>query len=139
MSDDDGPVAADEARIEITYTEDGTSFVGDRKVIEGTVTVTFSNETDSVAIVAVLGYGTGSAALAEELEVLEEGNRVVTSAPPAAGFVEVDFEGAGEPVTPGGHTWTMDLGPGTYLFDVGPEDFHTAGLWRAAVIEVVAK
>ncbi len=61
MSDGEGPVAADEALIEITYTDDGTSFVGDREVIEGTVTVTFSNETDSGAIVAVLGYGTGSA------------------------------------------------------------------------------
>ncbi len=63
----------------------------------------------------------------------------MTGAPPTAGFVEVEFEGSGDLVTPGGHTWTMDLQPGTYLFDVGPEDFHTAGLWRAAVIEVVAE
>jgi hypothetical protein len=33
----------------------------------------------------------------------------------------------------------MDLVPGTYLFDIGPEDFMTTGLWRMAVIEVVAK
>ncbi len=33
----------------------------------------------------------------------------------------------------------MDLGPGTYVFDVGHEHFHTTGLWRAAVIEVIAK
>lgn len=31
----------------------------------------------------------------------------------------------------------MDLGPYTYIFDSGPEDFMTAGLWRIAVIEVV--
>jgi hypothetical protein len=33
----------------------------------------------------------------------------------------------------------MDVVPGTCLFDFGPEDFMTTGLWRAAVIEVVAE
>jgi len=135
-----GPVAADEAQIEITFTGDGTSFVGDREIIEGTVTVTFSNETDSVATVYVMGYETGSAALAEELKVVEEGNSVVTGDAPTAGYFEVDFEALGDYVPPGTYTWTMDLGPdNTYLFDVGPEGFHTKGLWRMAVIEVVAE
>jgi len=138
MSDDKGPVAADEARIEMTYTDDGTSFVGDREIIEGTVTVTFSNETDNVAIMAVFGYETGSAALAEELKFLEQGNRGVPSGLPVEGFFEIDFEGQGD-LRPGSHTWMTYLGPGTYLFDLGPEDFHTTGLWRAAVIEVVAE
>ncbi len=137
MSDDEGPVPADEARIEMTYTDDGTSFVGDDKIIEGTVIVTFSNETDGVAIMAVFGYETGSAALAEELKFLEEGDRGVPIGLPAAGYFEIDFTGQGD-LVPGSHTLTMDLGPGTYIFDVGPQDFHTTGLWRAAVIEVVA-
>ena len=137
MRDDQGPVPTGEAQIEITYTDDGTSFVGDHEIIEGTVTVTFSNETDSAAVVAFFGYDTGSAALAEEMEFLAEGNRGVPIGAPAAGFFEVDLEGQDE-LAPGSHTWTVDLGPGTYLFDVGPEDFHTAGLWRAAVIDVVA-
>jgi hypothetical protein len=138
MRDDEGPVATDEAQIEITFGDDGTSFVGDREITEGTVTVAFSNETDSVAIVALFGYTPGSAGLAEELEFLEEGDRGVPIGTPEAGYFEVDIEGSDD-VAPGSHTWTMDLEPGTYLFDVGPEDFHTTGLWRAAVIEVVAK
>jgi hypothetical protein len=132
-------VAADDAQIEITYTEDGTTYVGDREIIEGTATVTFSNETDGEAVVALLRYETGSAALAEELEFLEEGNRVVTGdKPPTAGFDDVDLEGSGG-LVPGSHTWTVDLEPGTYLFDLGPVDFHTTGLWRAAVFEVVGE
>ncbi len=137
--DDRGPVAADQAQIEIAFTDDGTSFVGDHEIAEGAVTFTFSNETESASIVAVLRYETGSAALAEELDRGGEGNLVVTSEPPTAGFSEVDFEGSGDPVLPGSHAWTMDLGPGTYLFDVGHEDFHATGLWRAAVIEVIAR
>jgi hypothetical protein len=138
LTDEEGPVAADEARIEMTYSGDGTSYVGDHEIIEGTVTVTFSNETTSPPILAVFGYETGSEALAEELEFLEEGDRGVPSGTlPVAGFFDVDFD-AGE-LAPGSHTWTMDLGPGTYLFDVGPEDFMTTGLWRIAVIEVVAE
>ena len=74
IRDDEGPVAADEAQIEITYTDDGTSFVGDHEIIEGTVTVAFSNETDSVAIVAMFGYEFDYAGLAEELKFLEEGD-----------------------------------------------------------------
>lgn len=137
---DGEPVSADDAQLELTFTGDGTSFVGDREIIEGTVTVTFSNETDSEAIVAVLGFETGSAALAEELELLEEGNSIVTSDAPTEGFFEVEFEGCCELVPPGSYTWTMDLGSGnTYLFDVGFEDFHQSGIWRMAVIEVVAE
>lgn len=87
-----------------------------------------------------MGYETGSAALAEELEVIEEGGSVMTGAGPTAGFVEVDFEALGELVDPGTHTWSMDLEPGnTYLFDVGPEGFHIKGMWRSAVIDVVAE
>jgi hypothetical protein len=138
MTNDEGPVAADEAQIEMTYTDDGTSFVGDHKITEGTVTVTFSNETTTTPEFVVFGYETGSEALAEELEFLEEGDRGVPSGTlPAAGFFDVDFD-PGE-LVPGSHTWTMELRPGTYIFDVGPEDFMTTGLWRIAVIEVVAE
>jgi hypothetical protein len=34
---------------------------------------------------------------------------------------------------PGSHTGTIELRPGTYLFDVSASDV----LWRAAIIEVV--
>lgn len=132
---DGGAVPADEAQIDIAFTGDGTSFVGDREIIEGTVTVTFSNETDSEGMLYVMAYETGSDALAEELEVVEEGDSVITSDAPTAGFSEVL---ADWPVSPGTHTYTVDVEAGnTYLFDAGPEDFHQSGLWRMAVIEVV--
>lgn len=131
---DGGPVPADEAEVSIAFTGDGTSFVGDRDIAEGSVAVNFSNETDAPAVVYFMGYATGSDALAEELGVLEEGGSFVTSDPPTAGFFEV----FGDTVEPGAHTWTLDLKAGnTYLFDVGPENFHEDGIWRMAVIEVV--
>lgn len=134
-----GPVPADEAQVAITYTVDGTSFAGDHQIVEGPVTVTFSNETDSEALVAVFRYQTGSPALAKELEFLDEGERGVPSGGlPVEGWVDVDFADEGD-LVPGTFSRTMDLVPGTYLFDVGSEDFLTTGLWRAAVIEVVAK
>lgn len=144
-SDDDSggagaPVPAEAAQIEITFTGDQADFVGDREIVDGTVTVTFLNESDDLAIFTVLGYETGSAALADELEVVAEGASVITGDAPTEGYVEVEFEGFGDRVPPGSHTWKMDLEPGyTYLFDVGPKDFHVSGLWRAAVIEVVAE
>ena len=139
-SDTGGPVPADEARVEITFTGGGASFVGDREIAEGAVTVVFSNESDSAARFAILGYETGSDALAEELEVMNEGDVVVTSDAPTDGYFEVEFDGLGEAAPIGSHSWTMDLVAGnTYLLDVGAEDFHVSGMWRPAVIEVVAE
>jgi len=135
----DDSVAADQAQIQMTYTGEGTSYVGDREIIEGgPATVTFSNETTGLVLVDVLRYKTGSDELAEELALVEEGNSVVPSRPPGAGYVRAWSGGLGG-LEPGSHTWTMDLEPGTYVFDAGPEDFMTTGLWRVAVIEVVAE
>lgn len=132
-----GPVAADEAQVEMTYSGDGVSYTGDREIIEGTITVTFVNESDTVPGIAVWGYETGSDALAEELAFAEEGEMAVPgTALPVAGY-DLEFE-TGD-LVPGTTTWTMDLGPGTYIFDVLPDNFTTTGLWRAAVIEVVAE
>lgn len=131
---DGGPVPADEARVEISFTGDGTTFVGDREIVAGTVTVTYSNDSDAASILYVMGYETGSDALADELQVVEEGGIVITGEPPTAGYFEVLYD---QPVAPGTHTYTVDLEAGnTYLFDAGPEDFHQSGLWRLAVIEV---
>ena len=132
------PVAAGEAQIDITYADSGTTYVGDREIREGTATVTFANETGAEAIVILMRYETGSAALAEELELVEEGGVLVTPDPPTAGYDEIDLEGSGA-LMPGSYNWTVDLEPGTYLFDVGPLDFHTTGLWRAVVFEVVSQ
>lgn len=135
-----GPVEADEAQIEMTYSQDGTSYTGDREIVEGTVTITFQNETNSPATWSVWGYETGSVALAEELAFLEEGQKGVPPAPePVPGFYAIDYEWPDDIGEPGTQTWTVDLAPGTWIFDVGPADFRTTGLWRAAVIEVVAE
>ena len=139
-SSDEGPVAADEAQIEMTYSEDGTSYTGDREIVEGTVTITFTNETNSLATWSVWGYETGSEALAEELAFLEEGKKGVPPAPlPVAGFYSIEYEWPDDIGEPGTQTWIVELAPGTWIFDVGPEDFRTTGLWRAAVIDVVAE
>lgn len=135
---DDGPVRAEEAQVEITYTGEGTSYTGDRQIIEGPAVLTFLNESDSGVVAGLYRYETGSTALAEEMEFLVEGEKGVPSGPPAEPYVEIELEGSGG-LAPGSHTWTVVLEPGTYIFDVGPPGFHTTGLWRAAVIEVVAK
>lgn len=135
-----GPVAAEEAQIEMTYTGEGTSYVGDREIIEGgPVTVTFSNDTTEKVYVDVLRYETGSDGLAYELAWLQEGNNVVPSSPmPIEGYTRA-WSGGLSGLEPGSHTWTMDLEPGTYLFDAGPADYMTTGFWRVAVIEVVTE
>jgi hypothetical protein len=131
---DGGPVPAGEALVEIGFTGDATSFEGDREIIEGTVEVAFTNDTDAPAVVYFMYYETGSVALAEELAAIEEGGKLVTSDAPTEGYVEV----YGDTVEPGTYTWSFDMSAGnTYLFDVGPEDFHQSGIWRMAVIEVI--
>lgn len=133
----DGPVAAADARIEMTFTDDGTTYVGDHQIIEGTATVTFSNETTGPVTLKAFGYETGSAALYEELEYLGEGDAGVPSGlDPAEGLFDPDVGGE---YAPGNHTWTIDLIPGTYLFDASTGDVMTTGLWRVAVIEVVSR
>jgi hypothetical protein len=134
-----GPVEAGEAQIEITFSDDGTSYTGDREIVTGTVTVTFINESDGPATWSVWGYETGSDALAEELAFLEEGMKAVPTTPlPLPGYFEIDYEWPDDIGEVGTQTWTVELAPGTWIFDVGPESFRVTGLWRAAVIEVVA-
>lgn len=132
---DGGPVPAGEAQVDVAFTGDGTSFVGDREIVEGTVTVTFANDSGSEVMLYVMAYETDSNALAEELRMIEEGGSLVTGDAPIAGFTEVLSEW---PVSPGTHSYTVDLEAGnTYLFDAGLEDYHQSGIWRMAVIEVV--
>jgi len=130
-------VAAGTAHIEMTYSGNRTSCVGDRTIFEGTVTVLFRNDGDAPLKLDVFGYESGSGALAEELAFLDEGGQgVPSSVLPAAGFFRVVSEIPAE-LEPGTTTWTMDLVPGTYIFDVSEGAALVDGLWRVAVIEVV--
>lgn len=140
----DGPVAAADAHIEIGYTGEGTSYEGDRQIIEGVATFTFTNDSDGRAAVGFFWYEPGSTSLVVEMESLEAGERAVLEGPPAEPYVEIELdeplrqEASDGLVEPGSYTWTQRLEPGTYIFDVGNEDFHVTGLWRAAVLEVVS-
>lgn len=132
-----GPVAASDAQLEMTLTDEGSAFVGDHEIVEGTATITFTNETAGPVTFMAFGYETGSVALAEELGFLEEGDYgVPIGVDPAEGFFDPDIGGEFEP---GEHTLTADLQPGTYIFDASTGDVMTAGLWRVAVIEVVSE
>ena len=136
MTSSDEPVPADEAQIEMTFTADGTSYVGDHEIVEGIATITFSNETAGPVTLMAFGYETGSAALADELEFLAEGESGVPSGvDPAEGFFDPNIGGDFEP---GEHTLTADLRPGTYIFDASTGDVMTTGVWRIAVFEVVS-
>jgi hypothetical protein len=76
------------------------------------------------------------------MKFLDEGERGVPVGLPVEPYVGIELneqlrlDGTGGLVEPGTHGWVMDLKTGTYIFDVGPEDFHDTGLWRAAVFEV---
>lgn len=66
----------------------------------------FSNESEREAIGVLLWYETGSAALAEELQVLEEGAKGVLVGTPAEPHEEIELEGVWG-LTPGSHSWTV--------------------------------
>jgi len=134
------PVAADQAQIEMTYTGEGTSYVGDREIVEGPATVTFSNETSSTVLVVTWMFETGSDALAQELEALPEGSFAERDpgGPPGGLSLERPL-GLMEDAQPGSNTYTMQLQPGTHLFDVAPDGNPIHGIWRVGAIEVVAE
>ena len=133
VATDGGPVAAGDARIEVTFTGDGTSYLGDRVIIEGTVELTYINEAPTPAWLALHRYDTGSDALAGELGFLLEGE----NARPGDKAPGSDFQLL-EVYEQGRHAVTIALLPGTYLIDVGPDWDEPTHVYRGAVIEVVA-
>lgn len=135
--DDGGPVAAGDARIEVTFTGDSTSYIGHREIVQGTATLTLINEWDEPAWFVVQRFDTGSAELDRNLALAPEGGDFVTSEGPpgAVRMTEVLPAASGaSPATP-----SLNLQPGTYLIDAGHAEGEDAThVYRAAVIEVVA-
>lgn len=131
ISTDDGPVAAGDANIEVTFTGDGASYDGPQEVIEGDATITLINETANPVWFVVQRFDTGSDELADQLASLPEGGNIVPDEQDRApGLVLLRTVG------PGPHPVTLTLQPGTYTFETGFEFANT--VWRPGVIEVVA-
>jgi hypothetical protein len=132
---DSGPVAAADARIEMTFSGDGTSYSGDRKIVEGTARFTLFNESTERLALLAHRYDPGSTDLAADPGEVQEGIRFLPGAHevPESAIELLEFE-----ISPGSRTWTLDLRPGIYLFDVGYGNYQATGVWRAAVIEVVS-
>jgi ketosteroid isomerase-like protein len=124
-------VPAAEARIEVSFTGDGTSYVGDRNILEGSANLTFHNDSADDASLAVLRFDTDSEELAEELAFIPEGSSEMPGDRMPASFEFL------EEYPPGSHSATIELRTGAYLVDVaatGPAD--STVVWRAAMIEV---
>lgn len=134
----DRPVAAGDARIEVTFTGDATSYIGHREIIEGEVELLLVNQAATRAWFVVQRFDTGSAELDEHLAYGREGEHFVTTAEPTGlvEFYQVLPAGSGaSPATP-----SIVLEPGTYLIDAGLDADEGEGtqVYRAAVIEVVS-
>lgn len=129
----DGPVAAANAQVEVTFTGDATSYLGDREIIEGTVELKYVNSATTPAWLALHRYETGSDALAVELDFLLEGeNGLPGERAPSADFQLLEW------FAQGSHAVSVPLLPGTYLVDVGPDWDGPTHVYRAVVIEVVS-
>lgn len=130
---DSGPVAAEDARIELTFTGDDASYIGDREIVAGLADLVFINEWNRPAYLVVQRFDPGSALLDAELAIRPEGGDFFPDGPPSGDPVIM------EQYAPGTVTESISLEPGTYVVEAGsaidPEPTH---VWRAAVIDVVA-
>ncbi len=131
-SDDGGPVAAGDARIEVTFTGDGTAYSGHRQITEGLGEVTVINEAPSTWGVMVQRFVPGSHQLAAELALAPEGGDFVSSLGQPSRMVAA-YDGI-----PGESTQPILLEPGIYILDFGNAEGDLTYIYRAAVIEVVA-
>lgn len=141
FANDNGPVAAGDAQIEVTFTGDEVLYTGDRQIVGGSsgATFVFVNESTATPYFTVQRFETGSPELAEELAWLPEGGDILTTGRPRG---NVQFM---NPVSPKGLAATgrevvsIPLVPGTYIVDAGvPDVANNTHVWRGAVIEVIA-
>jgi hypothetical protein len=130
---DGGPVAAEDAQIEVTFTGDGTSYSGDREIVEGTARITLINESTELLEFGVVRIDPGSQELPADLAELLEPTFFVD-------WDAAEVLAVWEDIPTGSETWTLELRPGIYLLELSysSESAQTSRTYRAGVIEVVA-
>ena len=130
VTGDGGPVAAEDARIELTFTGDDASYLGDREIIEGPAEAVLINDSSAPVWFILEYFVPGSAAL--NLDRYPEGTDF---------FPNEDLAGAArlmDVFEPGRVTQPIRLEPGTYIVEAAVADGGAPHVWRFAVIEVVS-
>lgn len=133
LTRDSGPVAADEARIELTFTGDDASYDGDREIVAGRGDVVFVNDGPVAAWFVVQYFEPGSAVAEADLARYPEGTDFVTIEDPSGELVILDQ------YAPGRTTEPVEFRPGTYFIEAAVASPDSTHVWRPAVIEVVSE
>lgn len=132
LTQDNEPVAAEEARVELTFTGEEASFEGDREIVAGTGDVVFVNDGSVSAWLVVQYFEPGSNVLEDDLAEYPEGTDFVTSDMPSGEAVIM------QAYAPGRTTERLEFEPGTYVIEAAMANPGSTHVWRAAVIDVVA-
>ena len=129
VTSDGEPVAAEDARIEFTFTGDDASYTGDREIVAGRAEIVMVNDGPAPVWFVVQYFEPESTALEAELD---RGDEFVTKAMPAGEtpiFQRLD---------PGRSTESIVLEPGTYLIGAARASGDSTHVWQPGVLEVVA-
>jgi hypothetical protein len=127
ITNDDGPVAAEDARLELTFTGDGASYVGDREITEGLAEVVLINDATQPIWFVVQYFEPGSAALEPELALGTD--FFTTGSPPGETPIFEQHD-------PGRTTRSIMLEPGTYLITAADASGDSTHVWQPGVVEV---
>jgi len=127
VTNDGGPVAAEDARLELTFTGDDASYVGDREIIEGLAELVFINDGTQPVWFVVQYFEPGSAALESELD---RGTDFFTNGtPPGATPIFEQHD-------PGRTIRSILLEPGTYVLQAADASGDSTHVWQPGIVEV---
>lgn len=130
VTGDDGPTAAEDARIELTFSGDDATYAGDREIVEGRADVMLVNDASRPIWFVVQYFEPGSTAI--DLDRYPEGTDFVSDGGPAGDPAVM------EQIDPGSVTRSIVLRPGTYIVEAAEPGEDATHVWRAAVIDVVS-
>ena len=137
---DDGPVAAGDAQIDVTFTGDEVVYAGHSEISPGRATVAFTNNSEVQAWFAVHRFDSGSAELATELALAPEGGDYVTTELPGGYVILMEGVLPGLGSSSGSLSRRIMLEAGnTYLLTAAVTGEESTHVWQAAVITVVAE